>query len=328
MYNYNNNRIIAIGDIHGDYYIFIELLKLAKVIDDEFNWVGNDTYVIQLGDTLDGKRPNVTVDNEFLNTTGEIEITKLILYLDKQAKKHNGRVISILGNHELYPYYYYNDKSFNDKYVKDVDLKQYPKLYNVSRFKYYKPGSGEGAILLGKTRPLIIQLGQFIFCHGSLNKKFLEECVKHKFTKTYNNNFIDIAKINNIVKDWLTGKSKKIPFFINESENINPLFNRDLTDPKTLNKTQCVDLVDSVLKYFQNGNYLVMGHSTHKNINTLCDNKVYRTDIAISRAFGGTLKKNMKRLQVLEIKQNNNNVVTNIIVPKTPTTPSGKIKIM
>ena len=55
MYKYNNNRIIAIGDIHGDYYIFIELLKLAKVIDNNLNWIGKDTYVIQLGDTLDGK---------------------------------------------------------------------------------------------------------------------------------------------------------------------------------------------------------------------------------------------------------------------------------
>jgi hypothetical protein len=59
-----------------------------------------------------------------------------------------------------------------------------------------------------------------------------------------------------------------------------------------------------------------MGHSTHKNINTLCNNKVYRTDIAISRAFGGNLITNMKRLQVLEINQKNNSVKTNIITPK------------
>ena len=65
-----------------------------------------------------------------------------------------------------------------------------------------------------------------------------------------------------------------------------------------------------------------MGHSTHKNINTLCNNKVYRTDIAISRAFGGNLRTNMKRLQVLEINQKNNCVKTNIITPK------GKIKIL
>ena len=322
MYKYNNNRIIAIGDIHGDYYIFIELLKLAKVIDNNLNWTGKDTYVIQLGDTLDGKRPNVTLDKEYINLPGEIEITKLILKLDSKAKKHGGRVISILGNHELYPFYFYNDDSFNQKYVKNIDLNQYKKLYKVSRFKYYKPGIGDGAKLFGTTRPLIIQLGQFIFCHGSLNQKFLELCIKNNIRKTTNSKFIDISKLNKIVSDWLTGKTNKIPFFINESDNINPLFNRDLTEPKTLNKKECIDLVDSVLQYFKNGNYLVMGHSSHKNICTLCNNTVYRTDIAVSRAFGGTFKSNIKRLQVLEIKQKNNCIRTNII------TPNGKIKIL
>ena len=322
MFNYNNNKIIAIGDIHGDYYIFIELLKMAKVINSDLKWIGKDTFVIQLGDTLDGKRPGINIDSKYLNTTGEVEITNLILNLDKQAKKKGGRVISILGNHELYPYYYYNDKSFNDKYVKTSDLENYKKLYKVSRFKYYKPGSGEGAKLLGKTRPFIIQLGKFIFCHGSLTNEFLELCIMNNLKKTSNSNFVDITKLNKIVSDWLIGNTNKIPFFINGSDNINPLFNRNLTNPKFLNKTECINLVDSVLKYFNNGQYLVMGHSTHKNINTLCDNKVYRTDIAISRAFGGTLKTNMKRLQVLEINQKNNCVRTNII------TPNGKIKIL
>ena len=322
MFNYNNNKIIAIGDIHGDYYIFIELLKMCKLINNKLEWIGKDTFLIQLGDTLDGKRPDVIIDNKYLKTTGEIEITNLILKLDKEAKKTNGRVISILGNHELYPYYYYNDESFNEKYVKKVDLESYKKKYNVSRFKYYKPGSGEGAKLLGKTRPLIIQLGQFIFCHGSLNKKFLQKCIKNGYRKTSNSNFLDISKLNKVVSDWLIGNTKKVPFFIEDSDNINPLFNRDLTNPKSLTKNECINLVDSVLQYFNNGNYLVMGHSTHKNINTLCNNKVYRTDIAISRAFGGTFSKNIKRLQALEINKKNNCIRTNII------TPGVKIKII
>lgn len=312
MYGYNNNRIIAIGDIHGDYAIFIELLKLGRVINDKLEWIGKDTYVIQLGDTLDGKRPGVTLEKKFLETSGEIEITNLILYLDNKAKEKGGRIISILGNHELYPYYFKNDKSFNDKYVKTVDLKKYKEEYNIDRFTYYSPGQ-EGAKLLGRTRPLIIQLGQFIFCHGSLNSEFLELCLKYKLNKK-KSKIVDINKLNKLVANWLINNSKKIPFFINESDNINPLFNRDLTDPSKLTQNQCINLVDNVLKYFDNSNYLVMGHSSHKNINTLC-NKVYRTDIAISRAFGSTLKKNMKRLQVLEIKQNNDIIKTYIIKP-------------
>lgn len=300
-FNYNNNRIIAIGDIHGDYLIFIELLKLSKVIDNNLNWIGNNTFIIQLGDTLDGKRPNVKIDNDFLNTTGEIEITELILKLDKKAKVYGGRVISILGNHELYPYYFNNDKSFNDKYVKKVDLKEYKKRFKMDRFKYYQPGK-PGAILLGKTRPLIVQLGKFIFTHGSLNIDFVKGCLENNLNIT-STNYVDINKVNKIVSDWLCGKSNKVPFFINSSDNINPLFDRSLTDPIKLESTQCINKVDNLLKYFPGAQYLVMGHSTHKNINSMCNNKIYRTDVALSRAFGEKLETNLKRLQVLEIKQ-------------------------
>ena len=321
MYNYNNNKIIAIGDIHGDYDVFIEILKMIQVIDSQLNWIGKSTYVIQMGDILDGKRPDVSLDKQYLNETGEIKLNNLILSLDSKAKKYGGRLISLLGNHELYPYYYYNDKSFTDKYVKNVDLDEYIKKYKVTRFKYYKPGYGKGAIQFGNHRPLILQLGKFLFCHGSLSTKFLELCIKNDMCKK-KTNIISISKINKCVSNWLTGKSKKIPFFINEPDNINPLFNRELTSCENFKNQQNIDKVESIFKYFKNANYLVLGHSTHKNINTICNNTIYRIDIGISRAFGGTLKKNMKRIQALEIKQSKNKIKTNIV------TPSGKIKII
>ena len=120
----------------------------------------------------------------------------------------------------------------------------------------------------------------------------------------------------------MIGNTKKPPFFIESEDNINPLFNRNLTNPKSLNEKQCHSIVEPIFSYIPGSSYLVMGHSTHKNINTLCNNHVYRTDIAISRAFGESLKTNMKRLQVLEIKQNKSGVRTNII------TPEGRIKII
>ena len=322
MFNYNNNRIIAIGDIHGDYYIFIELLKMARVIDSKLNWIGKNTYVVQLGDTLDGKRPNLSIEKDFLNTATEIKINKLILSLDRKAKEHGGRVISILGNHELYPYYFYNDESFNKNYVKTADLDEYKDLFKISRFRYYKPGSGDGAKLFGKTRPMIIQLGQFVFSHGSLSPEFLKECLRHGYKITKNPQKVDLQKVNKAVSDWMIGNTKKPPFFIEAEDDINPLFNRNLTNPKSLNEKLCYSMVEPIFSYIPESNYLVMGHSTHKNINTLCNNHVYRTDIAVSRAFGESLKTNMKRLQVLEIKQNKSGVRTNII------TPEGRIKII
>ena len=310
---YNNNRIIAIGDIHGDLEIFIELLKLAKVIDSKLNWIGKSTYIVQVGDTLDGVRPGIKYDNNYLNTPYELKIMKFILKLDSQAKKDSGRVISILGNHELYPYYFYKDKTFQKEYVKKADYKEYKKKYKISRDDFYYPGKGIGAKIFGRTRPLILQLGQCIFCHGSLNKTFLDMYTKDgKF---------NINEVNKQTRDWFTGKRLKPPKYINESDEVNPLFNRDLTDPDMMTNKNCDKLVNPLFKYFTNAKCIIMGHSTHKSISPLCNNKLYRIDIAISRAFGGTVKEKMNRLQVLEIYQTKNTIKTNIL------TKDSKIKI-
>ena len=284
---------------------------MQKIIDDNLNWIGDNTYVIQLGDTLDGKRPEVTIEKKYLNTSGEIEITELILNLDSQAIKNGGRMLCILGNHELFPYYYSGDKIFINNYVKNSDLKKYKTKFNLSRDNYYKAGVGPGAKLFGNTRPLIIQLGEFLFCHGSLNVEFLNLCIEKGLGTSGK---VSINKINKLIKDWLIGKSKIVPFFLEESDNVNPLFSRDLTDPKRFTKIQCEEKVNKVLKYFKGAKYIVMGHSVHKQISTACNHKLYRIDTGISRAFGGTLEQNKKKLQVLQIKQGNK-VSTSIIYP-------------
>ena len=171
MYNYN--RIIAIGDIHGDYKIFIKCLQVAKLIDIQGNWIGKDTYLVQLGDTLDGKRPGTKIDPDFLQESGEVEILKYILYLDSQAKNQGGRVISLIGNHELYPYYLQNDKTFIKDFVKTADTNQFKKYYKVDRIKFLQPGNVGGS-LIGRTRPLILQLGAFLFVHGSVTDTLIK----------------------------------------------------------------------------------------------------------------------------------------------------------
>ena len=43
-----------------------------------------------------------------------------------------------------------------------------------------------------------------------------------------------------------------------------------------------------------------MGHSTFDSINSTCNKSLIRTDVELSRAFGGNLN---RKIQVLEIKQ-------------------------
>ena len=40
-------RIVAIGDIHGDLPNMKKVLKIAKLIDDEFNWIAGETIFVQ-----------------------------------------------------------------------------------------------------------------------------------------------------------------------------------------------------------------------------------------------------------------------------------------
>ena len=312
---YNNNKIIAIGDLHGDYPIFIELLKLAKIINNNLKWIGGKTYVIQVGDTVDGLRPGIVHDKKYLNTPYEIKILNFILKLDKDAKKHGGRMISLLGNHELYPYYNKKEnQQINKEYVKEVDNEQYKQIFKISRDDFYCPyfnnlqysgNIGRGARVFGYTRPLILQLGQFIFCHGSLNTEFLK-----MYTK---NGKFDINKVNEETSKWLSGEIKNAPKYINTKDEIHPLFNRDLTSPESFTKKECNELVKPLFKYFNNAKCIIMGHSTHDKISPICNNRLYRIDIAASRAFGGNLKQQIKKLQVLEITQTNNKFKTTII---------------
>ena len=108
-------RLIAIGDLHGDLAVTLTSLRLAKVIPQniyynvkDVSWCGGDTWVIQLGDQIDRCRPDNWKKNciEDLNDVTEDEgnnmmIIQIFQKLDVMAKAHGGRVLGMLGNHEL-----------------------------------------------------------------------------------------------------------------------------------------------------------------------------------------------------------------------------------
>jgi hypothetical protein len=306
------NKIIAIGDLHGDFQVFKKVLSMCKLIDVSGDWTGGDTHVIQVGDTLDGKRPGVKqkLDPNFLNESGEIEIMKYLLKLDCQAKTSNGRVISLLGNHELYPYYLQNDENFMKDYVKTKDIKQFKKIYNTSRIKFLSPG-GLGGSLFGRTRPLMLQLGEFIFVHGSITDKLINSSL-NKSGK------VDIDKINTETSLWLQGKGS-VPVYLQEMGDDNPVFSRLYSKDKDFTPSEC-EKIKNQLSLFNNAKYVVMGHSRYKEINITCNKMLIRTDVSLSRAFGGNLSS--KNYQALEISQfSDKDPELNII------TPTGRVPI-
>ena len=90
-------RIVAIGDLHGDYVATISSLLLGRIINKKLNWIAGKTHVVQLGDILDRKPRSLNKTDE----NSEFKIMKLFMKLQKQAYKAGGGFHCIIGNHEL-----------------------------------------------------------------------------------------------------------------------------------------------------------------------------------------------------------------------------------
>lgn len=149
-------RIIVIGDIRGDSNVLIKSLELANLLKDN-EWIGKNTLVIQMGNTLSGKSSiSPPLSKEYSKSSEEIKILNLISLFISKAKLHSCEFVSILGKHELLSYYYGKDSLFMRQYIKSKDEKIYNKMYNISRNKFWKPGN-EGGKLLSK-RPLFFNL--------------------------------------------------------------------------------------------------------------------------------------------------------------------------
>lgn len=80
-------RIVAIGDAHGAYDQFLEIMRLAGLVDGRKRWVGGTTHLVQVGDVLD-------------RGADSRRILDLLRTLTPQAASAGGAVHELLGNHE------------------------------------------------------------------------------------------------------------------------------------------------------------------------------------------------------------------------------------
>jgi hypothetical protein len=318
-------RIIAIGDLHGDYELTIDSLTIAGVIrtDDKcsIHWIGKNTIVVQVGDQIDRCRPtqsNCTSATETPDDeASDIKIMELLTNLHKEAVKHGGKVISLLGNHELMNSL--GDMSYVSR--KNLDsFKNYQDPNNpnltfpsgkAARIHAFAPGNEYGKFL-GCTRLASVIIGGFLFMHAGLVKEFTD---KHQFSRD------KLDDINKEIRLWLIGltNSDHIEEIIDSAENAHSPFwtrilgnipsNKRMCDPECATK-----YIDKVLDVLQVGT-MIIGHTPQFSLNSLginstCDGKIIRVDIGASNAFNKfdtKYNKNNKtrskgrKVQVLEI---------------------------
>ena len=81
------SRIVAVGDLHGDYQAWVTIARAAGLMDSAGRWAGGRTTFVQLGDILD-RQPD------------SLKIVRSLQQLQNEAPRAGGKVVIILGNHE------------------------------------------------------------------------------------------------------------------------------------------------------------------------------------------------------------------------------------
>jgi hypothetical protein len=129
----NASKIIVLADLHADVPRFREILQYTNILDTFGEWTAPpNTVIVQLGDQIDPKSP----DASDINDKHHFAMIYFTDNLEKLASKNNCSFISLIGNHES---------------------------YNINRIR--KKDSLKSII---SHRPVIFQIGEYIFCHGGL----------------------------------------------------------------------------------------------------------------------------------------------------------------
>lgn len=80
-------RIVAVGDLHGDWAAWRAIATAAGLIDAKGRWTGGKTILVQTGDVPD-RGPDT------------LKIIDDLMRLQKEARAAGGQVVAMVGNHE------------------------------------------------------------------------------------------------------------------------------------------------------------------------------------------------------------------------------------
>ena len=253
-YNFNNNfdKIIVIGDIHGDLKRLKHILVNDNIINKDLEWIANNVIIIQVGDQIDSLNRHDNIEEwEILK---DIEVLNFTNLLSKLALENNCLFISLNGNHELMNilgnFSYVSKNSFYENRLNNFKFKG---IYND---------------IIGN-RPIIIKVNDLIFCHAGIKKLHLD--ILDKYNK-------DIFYLNTIWKKFVL--LNKVDF--NDKEIFVKIILNDEGILWTRNEDSPND-INYVLNKL-NSSFIFIGHNTVPNI--LLNNKIWYVDNSISRSYG------------------------------------------
>jgi len=241
-------RTIVLGDIHGDLEALKHSLRYcANVIDENDDWVGENTYVVLAGDMIDRARRQNNRDWKFITSIvdkqgrgvgevkdEEIKIQKFLNRLALQANATQGRIIKLLGNHEIM---YINqdisgaDSEWVSRYSTNFGLRNeagadrtvdrilsdgnynqqmydgyiYPTREledsGKNRLANYASGASSSRLIMDCGGRMIVKIGDWIIVHGGILPKLIKKIYEQLgIAKQANRGRLFLEKANELLK--------------------------------------------------------------------------------------------------------------------------------
>jgi len=274
-------RIVALGDVHGDFAQFVAILRQAGLVDQKQRWIGGRAHLVQTGDV-----PDRGPDSR--------KVMDLLMALAPQAEKAGGRVHPLIGNHEamnilgdlryVAPGEYQAFTTSGSAGLRDRayavladSTRQSDSAYRESWNAAHPLGWVEHRLAFeGKGKygewirrnNAVVKIGRFLFLHGGISPAYRD---------------IPIADLNRRIRTALEPGAAPAEVAIAE-DSLGPLWYRGLA---TVDEAALAGHVDSVLAAF-GVSHIVIGHTiTPGAILPRHGGKVIMIDVGMSAAYGG-----------------------------------------
>lgn len=261
-----SGRLVAIGDLHGDFEATRAVFRLVGATDASDRWAGGTLTIVQTGDQLD-------------RGDGERSILEFLERLVGEARAAGGRLIVLNGNHEtmnaLGDFRYVTAGALRafDGPEESPHAQVFPSQLR-GRASAFLPG-GVWAKKLAE-RPIIVQVNDVLFAHAGVRAPHVD---------------YGIERLNRETSAWLRGELKNPPRLITDEEG--PLWTRVYGNPE-LDETACSVLARALDR--AKARRMVVGHTVQQGgVSAACDERVYRIDVGLSAYYGG------RSIQALEI---------------------------
>lgn len=262
------SRIVVVPDVHGDLAQLLTALRMSEIINGSGDWIAGNTTLVQVGDLVDRGPDDLEVIHFFMNLT-------------REAPKSGGKVVCLLGNHELM------NLEGHVHYVHEDSMRRYGGKHEHTRM--FAEDHEIGKFI--RSMPIVHREMRTIFVHAGLSPTYAKE---------------GVDGINKQAADAIHTKWYRSHLFGSRG----PVWTRSvITDAES---NQC-DGVREVLALLD-ADRMVIGHTPQRggHIETLCDDMLIAADVGMSRWMYGSLA----LLELTDVDDTGKNVEMREIAPE------------